>query len=189
MNLLKILLRTALLSVVFVISFKLTPVHYRININELDLKHYFYYKNELEKIEAFADATDTIDVVIDSPGGYVFIGNQIMNMLSTTSAHVKVKVLNLAASGGAYIMLFGDEIYVNPYAKIMFHRAYYVDDNGAKVHLDRNDIDEVILMDISQEKLYQYLTEKEIAAFNAGEDVWLSGKEFMKRYNSLKSND
>lgn len=66
---------------------------------------------------------EAITVNINSPGGSVFEGVAIYNMLADHPAPVKVKVLGLAASIASIIAMAGDEIEISEGAFFMIHRA------------------------------------------------------------------
>jgi ATP-dependent protease ClpP protease subunit len=65
----------------------------------------------------------TIDVSINSPGGDVFEGRGIYNLLKQHSARVEVRVIAEAASAASLIAMAGDEITMSEGALMMIHRA------------------------------------------------------------------
>ncbi len=73
---------------------------------------------ELEGITA-----SNILVRINSPGGSVFEGLAIYNVLKDHPANIKVKVDGMAASIASVILLAADEIEVASNALVMIHRA------------------------------------------------------------------
>lgn len=80
--------------------------------------------NVAREIEALD--VDEITVRINSPGGDVFDGIAIMNLLRNHKAKVTTVVDGLAASIASVIMLAGDEVEVSPSSMVMIHQAWFV---------------------------------------------------------------
>ena len=70
--------------------------------------------------------TGDITVRINSPGGDVFAGVAIYNMLTEYNGKVVVKVDGLAASIASVIAMAGDEIQMLPGTSMMIHRAWSI---------------------------------------------------------------
>ncbi|EQM75911.1 MULTISPECIES: head maturation protease, ClpP-related [Microbacterium] len=68
----------------------------------------------------------TLNVYINSPGGDVYEGIAIRNVLRETSAHVVVQIDSLAASAASFIACAGDEIVISDHAEIMIHDAWNI---------------------------------------------------------------
>jgi ATP-dependent Clp protease protease subunit len=67
-----------------------------------------------------------VEVHINSPGGDMFKGIAIYNVLRNHPAKITVKVMALAASAASVIAMAGDEILVSPSSFIMIHNAWVV---------------------------------------------------------------
>lgn len=65
-------------------------------------------------------------VNINSPGGDLFQGLAIYNLLREHKAKVTVRVLGLAASAASVIAMAGDEIQISPAAFVMIHNAWVI---------------------------------------------------------------
>ena len=65
-----------------------------------------------------------IDVRINSPGGYVYDGHAIYNLLAQHPAQVTVYIDGLAASAASVIAMAGDKIVMPENGTIMIHEAY-----------------------------------------------------------------
>lgn len=65
-----------------------------------------------------------VTVNINSPGGDMFEGLAIYNMLAEHPAKVTVKVMGLAASAASAITMAGDEVLMGTGSMIMIHRAW-----------------------------------------------------------------
>jgi ATP-dependent Clp protease, protease subunit len=73
-----------------------------------------------------AIGNQAVTVAINSPGGDVFEGIAIYNLLREHKAEVKVKVMGLAASAASLIAMAGDEILMGEGAMMMVHNAWGV---------------------------------------------------------------
>jgi ATP-dependent Clp protease protease subunit len=78
-----------------------------------------------------------VNVLINSPGGDLFEGMAIYNLLREHSGKVTVKVLGLAASAASIIAMAGDEIQIARAGFLMVHNTWVV------VMGNRNDLQEV----------------------------------------------
>ncbi|WP_306150636.1 head maturation protease, ClpP-related [Roseovarius sp. MMSF_3281] len=65
-----------------------------------------------------------VTVNINSPGGDVFEGLAIYNLLREHSAEVTVKVLGLAASAASVIAMAGDQVRIGRAAFLMIHNSW-----------------------------------------------------------------
>lgn len=79
------------------------------------------FKDKLGQIKA-----ETIELRINSPGGSVFEGVTIYNLLIAHSARVEVHIDGLAGSIASVIALAGDEIHIAENAMMMIHNPSVV---------------------------------------------------------------
>lgn len=70
--------------------------------------------------------SQAVTVQINSPGGDMFEGIAIYNLLRAHPAAVTVEVLGLAASAASIIAMAGDEIHMRPGSFLMLHNAWGV---------------------------------------------------------------
>ena len=75
------------------------------------------FREQLDKVSG------SITVRINSPGGDVFAGMQIYNMLKDRDGDVTVIVDALAASAASFIAMAGDKIVMNTGSMMMIHKA------------------------------------------------------------------
>ena len=73
------------------------------------------FKEELNQVKG------EITVWINSPGGDVFAGAQIYNMLKEYPARVTVKIDGIAASIASVIAMAGDEVLMSPVSTMVVH--------------------------------------------------------------------
>jgi len=78
-----------------------------------------YVRKELDK----AKKNEQVIVRINSPGGDVWEGEAIYNML-TRRGNIKVAIDALAASAASFIAMAGDEIEIAENATVMIHEAW-----------------------------------------------------------------
>lgn len=65
-----------------------------------------------------------VTVNINSPGGDMFEGLAIYNLLAEHPAKVTVRVMGIAASAASIIAMAGDEVLMGPGTMMMVHRAW-----------------------------------------------------------------
>jgi len=94
-----------------------------------------YYAHSAKSFKSEMDALGdlkTLNVYINSPGGDVFEGVAIYNMLKRHRAHVNVHVDGLAASIASVIAMAGDSIIMPSNAMMMIHNAWMWTAGNAK---------------------------------------------------------
>ncbi len=67
-----------------------------------------------------------VTVNINSPGGDMFEGLAIYNLLREYEGNVTIKILGLAASAASVIAMAGDEIQIGRGAFLMIHNAWFI---------------------------------------------------------------
>ena len=77
-----------------------------------------------------------VQVSINSPGGDVFEGIAIYNLLREHKARVNVRVMGLAASAASVVAMAGDEIAMGRGAMIMVHNAWGLTVGNRHDHAD-----------------------------------------------------
>ena len=133
------------------------------------------FKRELDDL----GEVKTLNVYINSPGGDVFEGIAIYNMLKRHKAHVKVFVDGIAASIASVIAMAGDTIVMPKNAMMMVHYPWTWRSGNAKDF--RKLADE--LDKVGESVLESYLgkagdkaTKEEMADLLEGE-TWLTAQE------------
>lgn len=85
-----------------------------------------------------------INLHINSPGGSVFEGIAIYNMLKQNSAHVNVYVDGLAASIASVIAMSGDAIFMPSNAMMMIHNPWTIAmGNANELRKQADDLDQI----------------------------------------------
>lgn len=138
-------------------------------------------KNALEQV----DGVETLNIYINSPGGSVFSGMAIYNMLKRNKAKKIVHIDGVAASMASVIALVGDEIYMPSNAYMMIHKPLtFVVGNANELRKVADDLDviEEGLMKVYEENLREGIDIEEVKAMVDAE-TWLTGDESAKYFN------
>ncbi|WP_241951864.1 ClpP-like prohead protease/major capsid protein fusion protein [Pasteurella multocida] len=118
-----------------------------------------------------------INLHIHSPGGSVFDGMAIFNLLNTHSAKKTVYIDGLAASMASVIAMVGDTVIMPENAMMMIHKPWGIQGGDAEDMRKYAD-----LLDKIEETLISAYTKKtgkseEELAEMLAEETWLNGKE------------
>lgn len=122
---------------------------------------------------------DTINLHINSPGGSVFDGIAIYQMLVQHNAKINVYVDGLAASIASVIAMAGDNIYIPKNAMLMVHNPWtVVAGNASELRKQADDLDK-----IGQSMKESYLSktngklDQETLQKLLDDETWLSADE------------
>jgi ATP-dependent protease ClpP protease subunit len=80
---------------------------------------------DAKEVRTFLDevAGEDIEVQISSPGGYVYPGLEIYNLLRNHDGKITTRLMGLAASMASYIAMVGDYVIAEDNAVFMIHNA------------------------------------------------------------------
>lgn len=137
-----------------------------------------YVKSELDKYKG-----KPVTVRINSPGGSVFEGQSIYNMLRRHGAEITVSIDSLAASAGSFIAMAGDKIEIAENAFVMIHNAWSItfgnkDDHQKAVEL-LDKIDSTIVDTYHARTGGKSTRENIVDWMNA--ETWMTAKEAVER--------
>lgn len=132
--------------------------------------------NTEETVKAIQTATEDIDLYINSPGGDVFAGLNVVNAIQKSKVQVTAHVEVMAASIAGVIALACDKIEIDKNSLIMLHNCWTVS-SGNKKALEQDikameAIDNILHNIISENSTDDSLIEQ----IEEG-DVWLTGEE------------
>ena len=131
--------------------------------------------------DALKDLGDvkTINLHINSPGGSVFEGIAIYNMLKQNSAHINVYVDGLAASIASVIAMSGDAIFMPSNSMLMIHNPWTMAvGNASELRKQADDLDK-----ITESSIQTYLNQagdkldEETLRQLMDDETWLTAKE------------
>lgn len=133
------------------------------------------FKDELDSLGDIS----ILNVYINSPGGDVFEGTAISNMLKRHKAHVNIHVDGLAASIASVIAMAGDTIHMPKNAMMMVHNAWtYTWGNANELRKIAEDMDK-INMSIKQSYLDKAGDKLNLDAITVlmDNETWLTAQE------------
>ena len=139
-------------------------------------------------VDQITNAQEDVELVVNSPGGDVFAGFQLVNAISKCQHKVTAHIEVLAASISAIIALACDKVVIGKNDILMLHNCWTIT-AGNKEQLQQ-DIDMMAAVDkvihnIVEEHCYDdTMTER----INAG-DVWLVGEEVVEMFDHVELRD
>lgn len=119
-----------------------------------------------------------ITVHVNSPGGDVFEGIAIYNLLREHQAEVTIKILGLAASIASVIAMAGDEIQIAASGFIMMHKAQGVavgDEDDFRAFADLMKPINRAMAEVYAARSGKAVTE--LLGWMKGDGTWLGGEE------------
>lgn len=131
---------------------------------------------------------ETLNVYINSPGGDVFAGVAISNMLKRHSSTVNIYVDGYAASIASVIAMAGDTIFMYSGSMLMVHNPWTgMYGNAEDFRKRAEDLDNVrtSLIECYMERATDVLTEEKLIELLNGE-TWLGSKESQKYFNNIE---
>lgn len=122
-----------------------------------------------------------VEVNINSPGGNVFEGLAIYNLLREYSGKVTTKVFGVAASAASFIAMAGDEILIARGAFFMIHNSMVV--TAGNRHELRETADWLEPFDTTMADIYQARTGGDLAEIQQLMDAetWFGGVDAVTR--------
>lgn len=134
-------------------------------------------KSFISELRDIEKTHKSLDLRINSPGGFVHDGFTIYNALKQSSLEINVYIDGLAASAAAFIAMAGNKIYMPKSAELMIHNAWGMvigdaeDMKKEAAHLESLNS---MIMDIFVER-----TGKDKAAISSmmNSETWMSGEK------------
>lgn len=131
------------------------------------------------------EGLDELNIYINSPGGSVFAGLAIYNMLKRNKAKKIVHVDGVAASMASVIAMVGDVINIPSNAFLMIHNPWTFamgNANDFRKLADDLDVIGTGAMNVYKENMAEGVTEETIKGLLDAE-TWLNGEEAAKYFN------
>ena len=131
------------------------------------------------------EGLDELNIYINSPGGSVFAGLAIYNMLKRNKAKKIVHVDGVAASMASVIAMVGDVINIPSNAFLMIHNPWTFamgNANDFRKLADDLDVIGTGAMNVYKENMAEGVTEETIKELLDAE-TWLNGEEAAKYFN------
>lgn len=138
-----------------------------------------------ETVKAIQTATEDIDLYINSPGGDVFAGLNVVNAIQKAKVQVTAHVEVMAASIAGVIALACGKIEIDKNSLIMLHNCWTVS-SGNKKALEQD----IKAMEAIDNILHNIIGENStddtlIAQIEEG-DVWLTGEEVAEIFTNAE---
>ncbi len=138
-----------------------------------------------ETVKAIQSATEDIDLYINSPGGDVFAGLNVVNAIQKAKVQVTAHVEVMAASIAGVIALACDKIEIDKNSLVMLHNCWTVS-SGNKKALEQD----IKAMEAIDNILHNIITENStdntlISQIEEG-DVWLTGEEVAEIFTNAE---
>jgi hypothetical protein len=137
-----------------------------------------------------ANPGDEVYIYLTSGGGRTDIGYKIVDAIKHSKGKVVIVVKTWAGSMAANLICESPNYIVDDKAILMYHMAFYIDDDGNKVPLNLNDPVDKAIFDRANQTFRNcgFLTEAEIIKIGNGGEVWLTGKEIYTRLKKMGIN-
>jgi ATP-dependent Clp protease protease subunit len=143
-----------------------------------------HYVDMIYRISA-AGPSDVIFIHLNTPGGHLDTGVQIINAIQNSQAKVVTVLEGVAYSLGTLIFLAGDEMVVNDHCMMMFHNF-----NSGLIGKGNELVAELEATvswfnSLAKDIYIPFLTEEEYERIARGEDKWMQSPEIRTRLEKM----
>ena len=156
--------------------------------------HHFYISDVVEEPKGYVDMIHQIrvapegDIVlihINTPGGNLDTGIQIVNAMTASAAHVVCSIEGIAYSLGTLLFLAADEFLIHDNCMMMFHN--YSGGIWGKGHEQISQLEATTKwFNVLARKYYiPFLSEEELDRMTKGEDLWMESDEVRQRLDHM----
>lgn len=152
--------------------------------------HHFYLSKVIEEPEGYVDmihkikmatAEEMVYIHLNTPGGHLDTGVQIVNAIQSTQAHVICSVEAESHSLGTLIFLAADEFIVHDNCLMMFHN--FTGGVFGKGHEQKAQLDATIewFTELARKLYVPFLSVEEFEGIVDGKDLWLRSEDIRTR--------
>jgi len=156
--------------------------------------HHYYLSSPIESPELYIDmihriqtagSDELIYIHLNTPGGQLDTGVQLINAMQSTAAHVTVSIEGNCHSLGTLIFLAADEFIVHDNCLMMIHN--YSGGIWGKGHEQQSQLEgQMKWFNTLANKLYvPFLTQAEFDRVVKGEDLWLQSADVRSRLEKM----
>ena len=155
---------------------------------------HFYISEEIVEPELYtemihriniANPGDIIHIHLNTPGGRLDTGVQIVNAMQNSQAKVITILEGMAYSLGTLIFLAGDEMVVNDHCMMMFHNFKGGILGKGQELVAQLDATVKWFAAMAKRIYVPFLTEQEFERMIRGEDLWMHSPEIRKRLDRM----
>lgn len=142
------------------------------------------YTDMIQQIRT-AGPSDTVYIHLNTPGGRLDTGIQIINALRSTEAHVVTELEGVGHSMGALMFLCGKEIVVHENTQLMFHNySGGMIGKGNEMRGQSEATDHWFRV-MAHDICYPFLSRREITRMLKGEDFWFQYPQIQQRITRM----
>lgn len=138
------------------------------------------YINIIHTIKT-ASPHDTIYMYLNTPGGYLDTGVQLISAMRASQGHVVTVLEGTVASLGALLFLCGDEFIVHQHVLFMIHNHSGGQWGKGHEYLAKAEATAKWFENIARDVYRDFLSESEIKEMLDGKDFWLQTDDVKKR--------
>jgi len=177
------------------IDIELEPKHYEYFEQAVVKKVQHYYltgeitepRNYIAMIHSIATAphTDTIVIHLNTHGGNLATGLQLVNAMKFTEAHVICSLEGEAFSLGSMIFLAGDEFLIHDNSRMMIHHFTGGTFGKGNEQVSQLESDIKWFRTLAHDYYIPFITKQELTDILKGEDLWLQTADIRKRLTKM----
>jgi len=138
------------------------------------------YVEMIQRIKA-AGPHDVIYIYLNTPGGYISTGIQIISAMKMSQGHVVTVLEGEVCSLGTLLFLHGDEMVVNDHCLFMIHNHSGGAYGKGHEYLASATATARWYAELARDTYLGFMTEEEINRMLAGEDFWMTSSEVRER--------
>lgn len=151
---------------------------------------HFYLSSEIGEPKIYTDMihrirtagpTDVIYISLNTPGGRLDTGVQILSAMASSQAKIITVLEATAHSLGTLLFLSGDEFIVHENCLMMFHTMSSGTFGKSNEQVAQIDASTKWFIKLMKKICVPFLSEEEVARIIKGEDIWLDSDEIRKR--------
>ncbi len=177
------------------IDLELEPKHYEYFEQAVVKKVQHYYlsgeitepKNYITMIHNISTApvSDTIVIHLNTIGGDLSTGIQLVNAMKFTEAHVICSLESDAFSLGSMIFLAADEFLIHDHTRMMIHHFTGGTYGKGSEQVSQLESDIKWFKIIANDYYIPFISKSELADILKGEDLWLQTADIRKRLTKM----
>jgi len=145
------------------------------------------YVEMIQRIK-YAGPQDVIYIYLNTPGGRIDTGIQIISAMRTSHAHVVTVLEGEVCSLGTLIFLSGDEMIVHDHCLFMVHNHSGGAYGKGHEYLASANATAKWFEELARDTYLGFMTEAEIKRMLAGEDFWMTSNEVRDRLKLFVSH-
>jgi ATP-dependent protease ClpP protease subunit len=159
-------------------------------------EYWFYISSTIREPSEYTDmihtirhagADDMVFICLNTPGGRLDTGIQIVNALRSSDATIVAVLEAEASSMGAIIFLAADQHIVHENCRMMFHDFSGGGSSGAKGNEQFKELTAAIQLynNLLKNVCVPFLTPDEVNQIIKGEDFWMDSDQINKRLKNI----